>query len=92
MAPLIPTPNLDVRRIRSHILRLPLFTRLIVLLIVGLWVASLQSKWDVQEWGALIPKEIGLQTSMSFHCDSERGRRGWYEVVGGGDGKMGVRE
>ena len=75
MAPAIP--KVDVRRIRSHILRLPLFTRLIVLLIVGLWVASLQTAWDVRQWGSLIPEEIGLQTSMSSFA-----RLGMEEVAG----------
>ena len=43
--------------------RLPLFTRLILLLIVIFWVSELQSAWDVPAWGGLIPNEINLGTS-----------------------------
>jgi glycosylphosphatidylinositol transamidase len=49
---------------RSYIFRLPLFTRSIIFVIVLLWVAGMQSVWDVQAWGALIPNEIGLASSM----------------------------
>jgi hypothetical protein len=48
---------------RSYIFRLPLFTRSIIFVIVLLWVAGMQSVWDVQAWGALIPNEIGLASS-----------------------------
>jgi glycosylphosphatidylinositol transamidase len=51
---------------RSYIFRLPLFTRCIILVIVLLWLLSLQSAWDVQQWGSLIPDEIGLATSSFF--------------------------
>lgn len=66
MAPMIPMIN--VQRTRSYILRLPLFTRCITAIIIALWVVSLQSAWDVRQWGSLIPKEIGLQTST--YCPS----------------------
>jgi GPI-anchor transamidase subunit GAA1 len=58
-------PQFSAARARSYIFRLPLFTRCIILVIVLLWLVSLQSAWDVQQWGALIPKEIGLATSSS---------------------------
>ena len=62
MAPSVP--SLDVRRIRSYVFRLPLFTR-IVLVFVGLfWILELQQVWDVVQWGALVPKEVNLGTSM----------------------------
>lgn len=51
---------------RSYVFRLPLFTRGIIFVIVALHFASLQSVWDVQQWGALIPDEIGLSTSQFF--------------------------
>ncbi|KAI9723585.1 MAG: putative rhomboid protease [Candelaria pacifica] len=60
MAPTIP--QFKPARLRSYLLHLPLFTRLILLLLVTLWLASLQSVWDVAQWGALIPKEVGLST------------------------------
>ena len=61
MAPSLP--SISPTRFRSYILRLPLFTRLILLVISVLWVLELQSKWDVVRWGGLIPSEVGLQTS-----------------------------
>jgi len=57
-------PQFSAARMRSYIFRLPLFTRCIIFVIVLLWLVSLQSAWDVQQWGALIPKEIGLATSL----------------------------
>ena len=63
MAPTIP--QFSVGRTRSYLLRLPLFTRLIVFLIVAFWIVSFQSMWDVRAWGSLIPKETGLATRMN---------------------------
>jgi len=60
MAPTLP--QFSVTRMRSYIFRLPLFTRLIILLIILFWIVSIQSIWDLQEWGSLIPKETGLST------------------------------
>jgi hypothetical protein len=34
--------------------------------IVLLWLISIQSVWDVQQWGELIPTEIGITTSELF--------------------------
>lgn len=63
MAPSLP--QFSAARMRSYIFRLPLFTRGIIIVIILLWIASIQSVWDVQKWGALIPEEIGLSTSSS---------------------------
>ncbi|KAL8953004.1 MAG: hypothetical protein Q9222_001119 [Ikaeria aurantiellina] len=60
MAPTLP--SLDIRRFRSYIFRLPLFTRIIITFIVLFWVLELQQIWNVVQWGALIPKEINLGT------------------------------
>ncbi len=60
MAPTFPQFN--VARIRSYTFRLPLFTRLVIFIIIFFWIVSVQSFWDVQKWGALIPKEIGLSS------------------------------
>jgi len=60
MAPSLP--QFSAARMRSYIFRLPLFTRGIIIVIILLWIASIQSVWDVQKWGALIPEEIGLST------------------------------
>ncbi|KAL8656611.1 MAG: hypothetical protein Q9210_000149 [Variospora velana] len=60
MAPTLP--SLDIRRLRSYVLRLPLFTRMILILIAIFWILELQQVWNVVQWGALIPKEINLAT------------------------------
>ncbi|KAI5863589.1 hypothetical protein GGS23DRAFT_596100 [Durotheca rogersii] len=49
-------------RARSYVLRLPLFTRAMVVVMAALWLAGLQSMWDVRQWGALIPDEMGIAT------------------------------
>ncbi|KAH9904566.1 Gaa1-like protein [Xylariomycetidae sp. FL2044] len=49
-------------RARSYIFRLPLFTRCIILIIVAFWLVGIQSVWDLRQWGALIPNEIGIKT------------------------------
>ena len=62
MAPSLP--QFSAARMRSYVFRLPLFTRAMIFVIIAFWVVSMQSVWDVQQWGALIPKEIGLSTSQ----------------------------
>ncbi|KAF4983814.1 hypothetical protein FZEAL_851 [Fusarium zealandicum] len=52
--------NFNTLRARSYVFRLPLFTRLIVLVIIAVWIASVQSVWDLREWGALIPDQISI--------------------------------
>ena len=49
-------------RARSYVLRLPLFTRVIVVVIFAVWVLGLQNMWDLQQWGALIPSQITFAT------------------------------
>lgn len=56
-------PQVNPARLRSYILRLPIFTRITLLLLVFLWLLELQSVWDVIQWGSLIPQEVGLSTS-----------------------------
>jgi len=63
MAPSLP--QFSAARMRSYVFRLPLFTRGIMFVIVMLWIIGFQSIWDVQQWGALIPDEIGISTSES---------------------------
>jgi len=60
MAPTLP--QFSAARVRSYIFRLPLFTRAVVFIIILFWFLSIQSVWDVPQWGALIPKEIGIST------------------------------
>lgn len=66
------TPTLQsfsAGRAKSYVYRLPLFTRLIILILVGTWAAGvvLGAKWDIQAWGALVPDEVGL-TSRESYC------------------------
>lgn len=63
MAPTLP--SLDVRRLRSYVFRLPLFTRIVLFLVALFWILELQKVWDVIQWGSLIPKEVNLGTSKS---------------------------
>lgn len=63
MAPTLP--SFSPARLRSYLFRLPLFTRVVLLLIVFFWILELQSVWNVVQWGALIPNEINLGTSKN---------------------------
>ncbi|KAH6989447.1 rhomboid family protein [Ilyonectria robusta] len=47
-------------RARSYVSRLPLFTRIIVVIIFAFWAAGFQSVLDLQKWGALIPDQISI--------------------------------
>jgi glycosylphosphatidylinositol transamidase len=62
MAPTLP--QLSFGRMRSYIYRLPLFTRLIVSLIIILWIISISlgSVWDIQQLCSLIPDEMNMGT------------------------------
>ncbi|KAL4920275.1 Gaa1-like protein [Aspergillus aurantiobrunneus] len=64
MAPPAALPPLPFNpsRVRSYLLRLPLFTRLVVVAIIVFWLLELQTVWSVVQWGSLIPDEIGLST------------------------------
>ncbi|KAI9752687.1 MAG: Bud site selection protein 20 [Chaenotheca gracillima] len=53
-------PTLSISRARGYIFRLPLFTRCILVICFVVWLLSFQSKWDIVQWGALIPNEVGL--------------------------------
>ncbi|KAH7322974.1 rhomboid family protein [Stachybotrys elegans] len=55
--------SINTVRARSYLIRLPLFTRAIVLVIVFFWALSLQSVWDVRYWGALIPDQISFTSA-----------------------------
>ena len=63
MAPTLP--QLNPARFRSYVFRIPLFTRIILFLIILFWVLEFQSTWDIAKWGALVPLEVNLGTSTS---------------------------
>lgn len=65
MAPTLPQFN--SARLRSFFFRIPLFTRLVLLLILLFWILELQTAWDIAQWGALVPLQVNLTTSTSTH-------------------------
>jgi len=62
MAPSYLQPP-DGRRIRSFFVRLPLGTRVLLVLLTGFYVAKLLAP-GLEQWGALIPMEININTRM----------------------------
>jgi glycosylphosphatidylinositol transamidase len=60
----LPPLPFNPGRVRTYLLRLPLFTRLILLAIVVFWLLELQTVWSVVQWGSLTPDEIGIGSSM----------------------------
>ncbi|KAI9822893.1 MAG: putative rhomboid protease [Thelocarpon impressellum] len=65
MAPSMPQFN--PARMRSYVFRLPLFTRLVLLIVAVSWIVGIQSMWDIVQWGALIPKDVGLTTTYRLN-------------------------
>ncbi|KAI9861474.1 MAG: putative rhomboid protease [Vezdaea acicularis] len=57
-------PSFNPARLRTYVFRLPLFTRCAVLIIIFLWVLSLQLLWDERQTLSLVPDEIGLTGGM----------------------------
>lgn len=60
----LPPLPFNPGRVRTYLVRLPLFTRLVLVVILAFWLLELQTLWSVVQWGALIPNEIGIGTSM----------------------------
>ncbi|KIV82091.1 hypothetical protein, variant [Exophiala sideris] len=56
----LPTRLINPSRLRSYVVRLPLFTRLILLAIFAFWLLELQTVWSVIQWGSLDPKQINF--------------------------------
>lgn len=61
----LPPLPFNPSRARSYVLRLPLFTRLVLVVILALWLLELQTIWSVVQWGSLAPDDIGIGSSMS---------------------------
>jgi len=59
----------DARRIRSFFTKLPLATRLLLLLFTAFYLAK-AFRPELEQWGALIPQEINLGTRES--CNASR--------------------
>ncbi|KAL1988387.1 hypothetical protein VTN96DRAFT_10070 [Rasamsonia emersonii] len=57
----LPPFPFDPTRVRSYVVRLPLFTRLVLLVIVAFLLLEIQSVWSVVRWGALVPDEMGIR-------------------------------
>ncbi|RYP80229.1 hypothetical protein DL769_002587 [Monosporascus sp. CRB-8-3] len=58
-------PNIQgfsMLRARSYVLRLPLFTRGLIVAISAFWLAGLLPMWDLRQWGALIPDQMNIFT------------------------------
>lgn len=60
----LPPLPFNPSRVRSYLVRLPLFTRLVLLVILAFWLLELQTLWSVVHWGSLTPDEIGFGSSM----------------------------
>lgn len=56
----LPPLPINPNKIRSYVLRLPLFTRIVLLLIVIFWIVELPKIWNVVEWGAVTPDDVGF--------------------------------
>ena len=63
MASALPPLPFNPARVRSYVLRLPFFTRIVLVIIAVFWALELQTIWDVVKWGALIPDQVGLGSS-----------------------------
>lgn len=60
--PSVSLPNINATRARSYAFRLPLFTRIAIIVIVLVWVAQVTvpvEQWDIRAWGSLVPDEMG---------------------------------
>ncbi|KAH6668601.1 rhomboid family protein [Plectosphaerella plurivora] len=54
------TTTFNSWRVRSYILRLPLFTRIVLGVIILVEIIGFQTVWDIRQWGALIPDQLSI--------------------------------
>lgn len=66
----LPPLPFNPSRVRSYLVRLPLFTRLVLSVILAFWLLELQTIWSVVQWGSLTPNDIGLGSSTSHHGEN----------------------
>lgn len=57
--------SFNTMKARSYVMRLPLFTRAMILIMSTFWIVGVQSVWDVREWGALTPDKVTFATGSS---------------------------
>ena len=60
-------PRWNPARLRSYLLRLPLATRIVIVVTVFIWVFGMllsTAVWDVVAWGALVPEKVNLSSSQ----------------------------
>lgn len=71
-------PQFNPMRLRSYVLRLPLCTRALVAVILGLWIATIPFPW-LREFGRLEPAKMDFTQStwMSRYSMKEEGRYAW---------------
>lgn len=79
----LPPLPFNPSRVRSYILRLPLFTRLVLLAVLLFWLLELQTIWSVVQWGSLTPDEIGFGSSMFCLGSARRAVRRMHASVHG---------
>jgi hypothetical protein len=58
--------KMNLQRAVTYIDRLPLFTRLAIVLMVAAEIVGVLPWWDFKAWGRLEPDLLGLSTSMSI--------------------------
>ncbi|KAL1852033.1 hypothetical protein VTK73DRAFT_9316 [Phialemonium thermophilum] len=61
----MPTPSVpsfSTQRARSYVLRLPLFTRAVIVAICVFWLLDLLPLWDLRKWGSWSPAEFGFKS------------------------------
>lgn len=71
MAPISSYIQFNPARVRSYLLRLPLFTRVVIFIIVALWIAAAIAPSIVMPL-ALVPSLISLGASESRNLSSPR--------------------
>jgi membrane associated rhomboid family serine protease len=54
------TTTFNSWRLRSYLLRLPLFTRIVLVVIILAEIIGFQTVWDIRQWGALIPDQLSI--------------------------------
>ena len=60
-------PQFNPMRLRSYIFRLPLCTRVLAAVILGLWIATIPFPW-LREFGRLEPAKMDFTQSTWIFC------------------------